>query len=286
MLRFRFWLAALLIWLSVLFNLERLHEPINIASFVYVLAGTLAVCIVVVPPMRKATLGALFALSLLILLGLKLMLGYGVVGESLTLTVTEATAILITVGLSHQIARHARRFEVTAADVATARWRTRPKSFEDGQSDMYRELRRARRFNRPLSVIALEPTSETLRLSVDRLIEEVRREMIQRYVEVRLAEALEHEVKDFDLIANYEGRFILMLPETVGNEAAELAQHIAEYVSEELGLQLRVGTAAFPADELTLTGLIDRAESEMAAPIHAEDIEPAAVPNVALSLSE
>ena len=266
MTRFRFWLVTLLTWLAIVFNLERIHEPINIASFVYVLAGILAAAIVVVPPMRKATLSVLAAGCISLMVVLKAFLGYEVVGPSLPITVTEATIILITVALSHQIARHTRRFEVTAADVATARWQTRPNTLDAGQTEMYRELRRAREFDRPLSVVALEATSDTLKLSIDRMIEEVRREMIQRYVEVRLTDTLQSEVQDFDLVAHHAGRFILLLPETDGERAEELAARLASRVEQELGLSLRIGTAAFPSDEVTLSGLVERAESSMAEP--------------------
>ena len=267
MTRFRFWLAILLLWLSLLFNLDRLHEPINLASFVYVVVGLLAAAIVVVPPMRKAALSALGTGSVLLMILLKIVLGYEVAGPHLPLTVTEAVAILTTVVLAHQIARHTVRFEKSAAEVAAVRWQTRPRSFDDEQTEMYRELRRARRFDRQLSVVALEPTSEALKLSIDRLIEEVRGEMVQRYIEVRLADVLQNEVHDVDLVANYEGRFILLLPETDRKHVADVMQKLAIQVERELGLQLRIGAATFPDEEVTLTGLVERAEAEMAEPL-------------------
>ncbi len=267
MTRFRFWLAILLLWLSLLFNLERLHEPINLASFVYVVVGLLAAAIVVVPPMRKAALSALGTGSVLLMILLKIVLGYEVAGPHLPLTVTEAVAILTTVVLAHQIARHTVRFEKSAAEVAAVRWQTRPRSFDDEQTEMYRELRRARRFDRQLSVVALEPTSEALKLSIDRLIEEVRGEMVQRFIEVRLADVLQNEVHDVDLVANYEGRFILLLPETDRKHVADVVQRLAIQVERELGLQLRIGAATFPDEEVTLTGLVERAEAEMAEPL-------------------
>ncbi len=188
-------------------------------------------------------------------------------GTHLPLTVTEAAAILTTVVLAHQIARHTVRFEKSAAEVAAVRWQTRPKSFDDEQSEMYRELRRARRFDRKLSIVALEPTSEALKLSIDRLIEEVRGEMVQRYIEVRLADVLKNEVHDVDLVANYEGRFILLLPETDQKHVADVVQRIAIQVERELGLQLKIGAATFPDEEVTLTGLVERAEAQMAEPL-------------------
>jgi len=48
MIRLRFWIAATLVWLLGFYNIERFHEPLNIASFVYVLAAVVAIAIVVV----------------------------------------------------------------------------------------------------------------------------------------------------------------------------------------------------------------------------------------------
>ncbi|MDH3718746.1 MAG: hypothetical protein OES79_11560 [Planctomycetota bacterium] len=276
MTRYRFFLASLLVWLAVLFNLERVHEPINIASFVYVFAGLLAAAVVVLPPMRKATLGGLATLSVLLLVMLKILLGYEVAGAGLSLTVTEASAILITVALAHQIARHARRFEISAAELAAIRWQAHPKSFDDAQAEMYQELRRARNFDRRVSIVALEPTSDSVTLSIDSMVKEVRREMVQRYVQARLTDCLQKEVQDFDLVTSINGRFLLVLPERSSEQADEVTRRLAERVQNELGLRLRIGTAAFPDDEVTLTGLVERAEAAMSAPtlLHVDDLRP------------
>lgn len=267
MTQLRWSLAMLLGWCCLLFNLERLLEPIDIASFVYVLCGLMAIAIVTMPVMRSAELVRLVGASLLLFVLLKLALRYEILGASLPLTVTEAVAIVVTVALAQRIARQAHRFEHTAAEVAALRWQTRPQSFDEGQTDMYRELRRARRCSRPLSVIALEPTSTSLNLSVDRLIEEVRREMVERYVEARLADAVQSEIHDGDQVASFDGRLIVMLSESDHEHAHATMQRLAQRVRRELGIELRLGAASFPDDEVTLTGLVERAEAEMAVPM-------------------
>src|SRR5687768_6671935 len=266
MTRLRWSLAILLAWLCVLFNLERLLDPIDIASFVYVLCGLMAIAVVTMPVMRRTELVRLCIASLTLFLLLKLALGYRVLGTGLPLTVTEAAALVTTVGLAHVIARQAHRFEHTAAEVAAMRWQTRIQSFDEGQTQMYRELRRARRCSRPLSVIALEPTSNSLNISRDRLIEEVRQEMLQRYVEARLTDAVQSEIHDGDQFAIANGRIIVMLSESDRERAEAVMQRLAHRVHHELGLELRLGAASFPEDELTLSGLVERAEAEMREP--------------------
>ena len=46
MFRIRSWFTAIIGWLFLLYSVERIHEPINIASFVYVQAAVLAVAII------------------------------------------------------------------------------------------------------------------------------------------------------------------------------------------------------------------------------------------------
>jgi len=82
-----------------------------------------------------------------------------------------------------------------------------------------------------------------------------------------LADVLKNEVHDVDLVANYEGRFILLLPETDQKHVADVVQRIAIQVERELGLQLKIGAATFPDEEVTLTGLVERAEAQMAEPL-------------------
>src|SRR5688572_25071422 len=111
MTQLRWSLAILLGWFGLLFNLERLLEPIDIASFVYVLCGLMAIAIVTMPVMRSAELLRLVGASLLLFVLLKLALRYEILGAALPLTVTEAVAIVVTVVLAQRIARQAHRFE-------------------------------------------------------------------------------------------------------------------------------------------------------------------------------
>ena len=54
MARLRLWIAATLGWLLVFFNIERFHEPINLASFVYVLAAAVAMVTVAIARVRRS----------------------------------------------------------------------------------------------------------------------------------------------------------------------------------------------------------------------------------------
>ena len=96
------WIAATIAWLLLFFSVERFHEPINLASFVYVLASAVAITVVALPRRNSSSLRTLLLGTLCLHLGLKLALGYQILGPSLSITVTEAAGLLITVLLAQR----------------------------------------------------------------------------------------------------------------------------------------------------------------------------------------
>jgi GGDEF domain-containing protein len=78
-----------------------------------------------------------------------------------------------------------------------------------------------------------------------------------------VADVLSQEVSHCDLIARRNDHFIMLLPETDREGANALARRLKETVEARLGLNLQAGTACFPEQEVTFTGLLERAELEM-----------------------
>jgi GGDEF domain-containing protein len=78
-----------------------------------------------------------------------------------------------------------------------------------------------------------------------------------------VADVLSQEVSHCDLIARRGNHFIMLLPETDQEGAEALARRLKESVEARLGLTLQAGSACFPEQEVTFTGLLERAESQM-----------------------
>lgn len=259
----RIWIAATIAWLLLFLSIERFHEPINLASFVYVLASVAAIAVVAVQRRNSSSLGFLLISTLCLYLGLKVTLGYQVFGANLTITVTEACALLITVLLAQRIAASIDEFEEGAADVMTMHLSGRSTPFESGQTDLYREIRRARQFKRRVSVMALATDGTCTSVAMSRLIEEVQQNALRRYVDARVGSLLSQETKDCDIIAFNRDHFVVLLPEANVEQAARVGQRLRDLAHHKLGLSMQVGTATFPDQEVTLTGLLSRAESAM-----------------------
>ena len=263
MTRLRLWVVAVCAWLFAFGNIERLHAPINVASFVYVLTFAVAVATVFWRPVTRWEPYWVSAALLALLLLLKYLLGYPLGGSHLPLTVTEGCAVVITLALGRQLARCIDEFERAAADALLIDFEARQIAFEHRQPEIHREMRRARQFARPLSLVTIGATKPSLRQSLARLIEEAQRKSASEYVSARIADLIARETDSCDLITRRNGHFLVLLPESGAPEAREILERLRDSIQQELGVEVRAGLATFPDQEVTFAGLLERAEAEM-----------------------
>ena len=246
-------------WCFVLYNIERLHEPINIASCVYGFAAAAAALIIGVPRLQQCRPAPLLGWLLGLQLVLTVCLGLPLAGVRLPLTVTELVATGVTVLLAHGIGSALQEFQEAVLRL-TVHPRVQSRPFEGGQEDMYRELRRSRHYRRPLAVVAMTPAKDSLRASIPRMIRDAQRDALVHYTNARLGEVLSAELKDSDILTlDRKGRFIVMLPEVGKESVAQAVERLKSAGLEELGIELNFGAACFPDEEVTLVSLLDRA---------------------------
>lgn len=263
--KLRWQCAAFYGWMFAFYNIERLHEPINLASFVYPLATAVALPIILVRWFHQRPAWSLLAALIPIVLLCKAALGYDLAGAALPLTVTELCAVALTVLLAHQIGRSLEDFYEAVATAVCVRWTDRALPFTEGQAEIYREIRRARRFHRPLTLLTVSATRQSLELSLNRLIEEVQQLTVRQYAMARIGDLLAAETKDCDIITYRDGEFVALLPETQPGQVAELSERLAQAALEKLGIQLKIGASSFPDEEVTFVELLQRAEEAMEA---------------------
>jgi hypothetical protein len=139
----------------------------------------------------------------------------------------------------------------------------RSHSFEKGQGEIYREIRRARRYHRPLTLLAVSPKDGAVKVSLDRFIREFQRDTVDKYITARVAEFLSSAMKDCDIITHRNGHFIMLLPETDREKAKEVVASLETAARESLGLDLKFGLSVFPEEEVTFVSLLERAESHL-----------------------
>ena len=260
-------IAVLLLWLAGLYNIERLHEPINLASFVYVLTGVLAASIVCIERIRKLRLVEITVASLTVYVILKWWLGYQFFGSHLPITVTECVVLMVTIALAWKVAQGIDHFVQDARMAASMELGERPMAFEEGEPAMYREVQRARQYDRKVSLAAISLDHHPAAAEFEQLVARSRIEVARRYFESRFAEALMHNTNTSDLVAYQNGEFVVMCPELEGKQLYKLLEEVAA----DLGLDPLIGIAEFPADELTLSGLVDRARARRQAVEFSDD---------------
>jgi GGDEF domain-containing protein len=265
MYRFHLWVAAAILWLFALYNVERLHAPINLASFVYVFSAAGALAVLLIPGLRKLGAHWLYLLPLPFFFLLKHALGYNIGGTSLPLTVTEICAIEISIALARRLVLELEELSETVAAAMVGNLRDASVPFEVGQSEIYREMRRARRHQRPLALLSIGLPDGAMSVSSPRLLEQLQRENLRRYATAQLAHLLSDEADDSDLIARRGDHFVTLLPEATYEEASLFAKRLQTHAANQLGLRLHVGVATFPDREVTFEKLVETAEAEMQA---------------------
>jgi GGDEF domain-containing protein len=261
--RMRFMVIILITWLLFLFSIERLIEPINISRVAYPFAPLMAVLVIVVPILRKAPLWALLLVPIPIFLALKALAGYEVLGTAFPLTMTELCIISVTTILAHWVSNGLGEFEKAVARITIGPAVDLPESFATDQAEMYREVKRARHYQRPLSMMAIGIEDGSIQVALDRMVQEAQQSMMKRYVLSDVARVLCDELDDYNIIAQANGHFLVLLPEIQPRDLDELTKRLHSAVSERVGVILRVGTASFPRDAVTFESLVDEATKEI-----------------------
>ncbi|MCH7989367.1 MAG: hypothetical protein IID46_09505 [Planctomycetes bacterium] len=134
-------------------------------------------------------------------------------------------------------------------------------SDEEPEWDLYREVHRARHFNRPLSLAVLSPTlirpdaRLPARISGDQLV--------KADIEI-LGDSLAGQINSCDILMFRDGLFVLVLSETELALAEGVMTRLASVAETRHGVSLSIGIAGFPNEEVTLTGLWELAISRLA----------------------
>ena len=279
MKRIRFLTAVLIAWLLFFYNIERLSEPINISSTAYIFISIVAIASLTLPWPRRIPLWALLVMSVLIFLLFESWGGSRVFGTALPVTVTEICAIVITLVLTRLVSMEISEFEHAVAHFTFRHVGETPESLSEGQSEIYREVRRARDHQRPLMLLVVHIEEESITVAIDRMVQEVQQTMMKQYVLSGVSKVLCDELKDYDTIAQNNNRFLILLPEITSEDLPTLTNRLRRVVAERLGVTLRIGAAALPGDALTLEGLTEKA-------IQAMDAEPERPPQPKGSTAE
>ncbi len=256
------WLwTATVVWLFVIPTLLPEHGVLAIGSEASAVAAAAAVALVGVPRLRRLDVRWTLLVLLPVLLGVRLLARGGVVelplSEALELGYV-AGAVVLATGVGRRLLAFERGLEALAAggDDPPA------ESFDEGQQEIYREIRRARRYERPATLLTVASSAVDAPAG-GRLTPEVLQAITERYATSQVGRLLLQETDASAVITRRGDHFVVLLPETEQAAARAAARRLAAQAAERWGLDLQFGIASFPEQELTLDGLLQRAESEL-----------------------
>lgn len=258
----------LVAWLVFFYNLERVRWFIGasgiqfVTRYAYVFVALAALITLGFPALHRLPLWLLGFVGTVLFLVMKSWFGYPLWGEALPVTVTEICAILVTGLFTRQVIGAIREFENSIVNFTVKRVGRQTKAFDIEQGEMYQEVRRARAFNRPLALIAVEPNTNSFEVATEKMVEEVQQATMKQYVLAALAKILEDQLGPYSIIAQDGDRFLVLLPESSRADMSKLTTQVRAQVHEAMGLDLRIGTAALPEVE-TFDELVETAYNEM-----------------------
>ncbi len=253
--------ALLIIWLFLFYNIERLSDSINISQVAYVFVPAVALLMLLYAPLHKTNVWLVAGAAAAAFLALEAWLGNGL-GVPLPLVVTQVTAIVVTLFLARRVSGGVTEFENAVVNMTlghVAERRTR-------QGEIYREVQRARVYHRPLMLVAIRADDASVRVALDRMVQEAQQTMMRQYVLAGVSKVLSDELDDYNIVAKRRDHFLIVLPEMTPEKVPHLVGRLKKVVTDRLGVTIKVGTAALSRDVTTFESLVQRAVSAMEEP--------------------
>jgi len=254
----RLWITTTLCWFFLLFNIERLVPAVNIASFIYVMATVAGACMLSFRRIRNWPFSAVATGFVVLAFVTKCGLGYNVNVESLPLTLLELFSVTLTLWLCRNIARSADEFVHSSDQLLHVMKAMSVPTLRDAEQAMSEEVRRARRHERPLTVVTMS-VENAPDFDLGKLLNEMVVRAQNECVLGTLGQMLVLETKSHDILARDGDKFLMLLPETDAEEATAMTTRLESEALSRFGIRLKSNRVSFGSDELTMTGLLNLA---------------------------
>ena len=261
-----FWAAIYLAVVFVLGQTDYSGRPIiNFASYFY-LGVMIAVPVTVFFPSISRVSAFV---PLLVWAGIYLVL-LQIVDRNLTANEGEFSVIILEfvlleagVWFAHQLALQIGHAESIMDALALSAFPNRAHSVNEESQRIGIELRRSRRYHRPLSLVVIESESEDQKTTRE-MLRSIQQDLLNRFTSARVGQIIDDRVRQTDLVMrDHRGRFVVLCPETELENTILLAKRIAQAVKERTNLHVLWGVAAFPEEALTFDDLLQKATERL-----------------------
>lgn len=176
------------------------------------------------------------------------------------LTAFEIFAVMITTLLLSWMNSSITDYEDLLAKVIIGKHERIPELRNEGLGFIYREVRRARNHQRPLTLLAVSVNEKNNKYLKERMVQEIQLALQKQFKLSGLSKILCDELEDCAVIVQHDDHFIVALPETSFEDVPVIIDRLEKKAPEFIG---QIGTASLPMDSFTFEGLIEKAISEM-----------------------
>ena len=271
MQKLRISIVNLLIFIIILFNIERLdigaqENVINLDSAVYAMIVVAILLILSIRRLQKLPQHPLIALTIgtYIIVMLVLTPHHPLLGGIYTyLSITQLGLFIVAVFLAQNLALNIRDFELAVENFAFANMR-KVKPVQEAYEEIQDEIYRSRRFQRSLSIVVLEQDSGKIQKNINKVVQDAQRVLMEQYTSLMIAKELTTQLRRTDLLlANgKKGGLVILSPDTdVANTEALIERLKTVTQSEEFPINF--GVAIFPDHALTFEQLVEHAEMDL-----------------------
>jgi len=272
MRRTRFWVIIASVWLIFFFNIERiLFKQVDaniIRADTYIFVAIVALIPLLLPKLSQISFsGLLIGVTALFLVvwyqdprwEKDVAPNYTHLNAVALLVIIQVNAIVLTGLVVRQISYGFSEFEEVIANITCDHLGKRPTPFSIEQSEMYREVRRAARFKRPLAMIALKVDEEDIHVALPGIVKDTQQAMMKEFTMTAIARVLDENLFGFDKIALRDNCFFVLLPEIESKDLPHISRKLKEVIWKNTQLQVQIGTASFPEEAITFEQLVELA---------------------------
>jgi len=163
--------------------------------------------------------------------------------------------IEIAAGMAHAIGQNIAQVDYLLDGLSACTYPNRTLNLAAAQDRISTEIQRSRRYNRPLSVLALE--FEHVNEGEDNKSELIQKDLLKRFTLAKIGQIIGNHARQTDLIIDDQAEhFIIVCPETDQKASKVLANRIRNAIQEQMDAWVMWGAASFPNEALTFDDLL------------------------------
>lgn len=238
---------------------------LNFSPYFFAVLTTAILLTILAPTLHRWPLLLALGLTMISYIALWVALGGGFSGGQFNILALELVFLVTGMMLAREITLSFREMEQTVEKLIFATFSGRALLFEEAAKVIQTELARSRRYNRPLSLVIIEPDPAAIGAESQPAPREIQQQLARRYVMAQIAEILDKEARNTDTIVKQDkpDRFIILCPETQTSNTNTLIRRVVEKTRAQVGVQVGFGVAAFPDEAMTFEELLQKAEAKM-----------------------